>query len=34
MNEIDFLKETIKKLIYAIEQAQVSTAKGTSAGRH
>ena len=30
MREVDFLKETIKKLIYAIEQSQISSVKSTA----
>ena len=30
MREVDFLKETIKKLIYAIEQSQISSVKGSA----
>lgn len=29
MREVDFLKETIKKLIYAIEQSQISSVKSS-----
>lgn len=32
MREVDFLKETIKKLIYAIEQSQISSVKSNTGG--
>ena len=32
MREVDFLKETIKKLIYAIEQSQISSVKSSTGG--
>lgn len=34
MREFDFVKETVKKLIYAIEQQQISTAKSEHPRRH